>query len=541
MPLVAYHNSWAYFARRFRLDFIGFVEPKPGVPPSPSHLASLIATMHARGVRIIVRQPHEPERNVAFLAQRTGGVVAVLAASVGALPGADDYVSLFDANVAALLAAAGVPMTDALLLLWPALVVAFCLVGIHTYFGIEVLRRNVVFVDLALAQIAALGATVAFMLGHPAQGAATYAYSLGFTLVAAVLLAGTRAWSARIPQEALIGVIYVVAAAAAILLIDRAPQGSEHLKQILTGNILTTGFDDLVIIAPLYVAIAVLHAILRRWLAQGASFAWDFLFYATFGIVVTSSVALAGVLLVFSFLIIPAAIGVLYADTLARQLAIGWIAGAITSAAGLAVSFAFDLPTGATMVCAFGAALAIAGVLYPVLCGDARLMARRAGMALRWCAAILLAGSALWLVAVPRADQPLLDAAEYVFPALRSVYFSRVEFATYDDARRYAERYRVEAERLNATETRSRSQGDALDDVTVQRISSFLKSYGEMRRGEEFVMREVRSRARERVRWTLGAGMVVLALLLMPGAFGLLRQGAARLGPAARSAVREPQ
>jgi zinc/manganese transport system permease protein len=167
-------------------------------------------------------------------------------------------------------------------------------------------------------------------------------------------------------------------------------------------------------------------------------------------------------------------------------------------------------------------------VLYPVLCGEARLMARHAGTALRWCAAILLAGSALWLVAMPRADQPLLDAAEYMFPALRSGYLSRVEFATYDDARRYAERHRVEAERLNAMETRSRSQGDAIDDVTVQRISSFLKSYGEMRRGEEFVMREVRSRARERVRWIAGVSFVVCAFLIAPGALGLVRWSAAR-------------
>jgi ABC-type Zn uptake system ZnuABC Zn-binding protein ZnuA len=109
VPLVAYHNSWPYFARRFRLEFIGTVEPKPGVPPSPAHLASLIGTMKARAARIIVRQPHEPERDAAFVAQRTGGVIAVLAASVGALPGADDYLSLFDVNVAALRAAAGVP------------------------------------------------------------------------------------------------------------------------------------------------------------------------------------------------------------------------------------------------------------------------------------------------------------------------------------------------------------------------------------------------------------------------------------------------
>jgi zinc/manganese transport system permease protein len=417
-------------------------------------------------------------------------------------------------------------MTDALLFLWPAFLVAFCLVGIHAYFGIQVLTRNVIFVDLALAQIAALGATVAFMLGHPVQGMATYGYSLGFTLSAAVLLAFTRTWSGRIPQEALIGVIYVVAAAAAILLIDRAPQGAEHLKQILTGNILTSGTDELVIIAPLYLAIAVTHWLLRRHLSQAGSARWEFVFYATFGIVVTSSVALAGVLLVFSFLIIPAAIGVLYARRLARQLAIGWITGTMTSAAGLAASFAFDLPTGATMVCAFGGALALAGALYPFLRADARLAARRAAGALRWCAVLVLAGSALLLMLSPRADQPLLDATEYAFPALRSAYFTRTEAATFADARDYAERHRVQAERLNEIETRSRSQGDALDDQMVQRISSFLKSYGEMRRGEEFVMREVRSRARERIRWIAGPALLVLAYLIAPGALGLLRRGA---------------
>ena len=106
VPLVAYHNSWAYFARRFRLDFVGFVEPKPGVPPSPFHVASLISLMQTRQARIIVRQAHEPERDVAFLARRTNSAVVVLAASVGALPDARDYISLFDANVAALTAAA---------------------------------------------------------------------------------------------------------------------------------------------------------------------------------------------------------------------------------------------------------------------------------------------------------------------------------------------------------------------------------------------------------------------------------------------------
>src|SRR5438034_11588797 len=253
-------------------------------------------------------------------------------------------------------------MSGALALLWPSFLVAFCLVGIHAYFGIQVLKRNVIFVDLALAQIAALGATVAFMLGHPALAPATYAYSLAFTLLAALLIASTRVLAQRIPQEALIGVIYVVAAAAAILLIDRAPQGSEHLKQILTGNILTTGLSEILVIVPLYLGVGLLHFVLRGRLTQSGSLFWEFVFYATFGVVVTSSVALAGVLLVFSFLIIPAAIGVMFASTLPRQLAIGWTAGTLTSGVGLAASFAFDLPTGATMVCVFGAGLALAGL-----------------------------------------------------------------------------------------------------------------------------------------------------------------------------------
>ena len=106
MPIVAYHNSWPYFARRFRLDVVGFIETKPGVPPSPSHLAAIVRDMRARGARIVVREPHEPERDVAFVASKTGAQVVTLAASVGALPRADDYISLFDVNVEALTSAA---------------------------------------------------------------------------------------------------------------------------------------------------------------------------------------------------------------------------------------------------------------------------------------------------------------------------------------------------------------------------------------------------------------------------------------------------
>ena len=461
MPLVAYHNSWAYFARRFRLDFVGFVEPKPGVPPSPFHIASLISLMQARKARIIVRQPHEPERDVAFLAKRTGSKVVVLASSVGARAGrARLPVAVRHERRRA--AGGGQAMMAALEFLWPPFLVAFCLVGIHAYFGIQVLTRNIVFVDLALAQIAALGATVAFMLGHPALGAPTYGYSLAFTLLAAVLLAFTRAWSARIPQEALIGVIYVVAAAAAILLIDRAPQGAEHLKQILTGNILLTGLE-----------IGRRHrAALRRdrrccigSCARGCttgSFAWEFVFYATFGVVVTSSVALAGVLLVFSFLIIPAAIGVLYADTIGRQLAIGWIAGTRHQRArpcGVVPARPADRRHHGLHVRRIAGGR---GHALSVSARRCRPASRGAIVTLRWGVAALLAGSALLLMAAPRADQPLLDAAEYALPSLRTLYLNGTEAATYEDARRYAERYRAEAERLNAIEMKSRAQGAAI-------------------------------------------------------------------------------
>jgi zinc/manganese transport system permease protein len=407
-------------------------------------------------------------------------------------------------------------MIEALTFLWPSFLVAVCLVGIHAYFGIQVLVRKVIFVDLALAQIAALGATVAFMLGHPAQSPATYGYSLAFTLLAAVLLALTRSWGTRVPQEALIGVIYVVAAAAAILLIDRAPQGAEHLKQILTGNILTSGLDEVAVIVPLYAAVGLLHWPLRHRLSGAGSLLWEFVFYASFGVVVTSSVAIAGVLLVFSFLIIPAAIGVMFASSLPRQLAIGWIVGTLTSAAGLAASFAFDLPTGAAMVCAFGGALAIAGLLYPLLRGDRQRAFRVAIATARWTIAAILAGSALQLAAAPRADQPAVDMVEYALPSLRTLYFTRAEQASFVEASEYAERHRIAAEQLNELEKRNRTEGEALDDVKLGRISSFLKSYGEMRKGEQFVMAEVRARARERVRWSASLGLLTLALLLAP-------------------------
>jgi zinc/manganese transport system permease protein len=206
----------------------------------------------------------------------------------------------------------------------------------------------------------------------------------------------------------------------------------------------------------------------------------------------------------------------MFASTLPGQLAIGWAVGTFTSAAGLGASFAFDLPTGAAMVCAFGGALAVAGLLYGFVRGDRRRALRAAIATARWCAVAVLAGSAVQLAAAPRADQPLIDAVEYAFPSLRALYFTRAEATTFEDAGAYAERYRIEAEQLNDLEKRGRTEGEAMDDFRVARISSFLKSYGEMRKGEQFVMDEVRARARERIRWSAGLLLLALALLLAP-------------------------
>jgi zinc/manganese transport system permease protein len=338
-----------------------------------------------------------------------------------------------------------------------------------------------------------------------------------------------------VPQEALIGVVYVVAAAASILLIDRAPQGAEHLKQILTGNILTSGLNEIAVIVPLYLAVALVHFLLRHRLMPSGSLFWEFVFYSTLGMVVTSSVALAGVLLVFSFLIIPAAIGVMFASSLPRQLAIGWISGTLTSAVGFTASFAFDLPTGAAMVCAFGAALALAGLVYPFFRGDRFIALDTAVIAARWVLAGLIAGSAMQLAVAPRADQPLLDMLERTAPWLRNLYLTKAEIAAYQDADEYGERHRLAAEQLIELERRHRTQGEALDDLAVQRISSFLKSYAEMRKGEQFVMGEVRARARERIRWRVSLGLLAVALLFAPLPW---RRVWARLPRQARAAAR---
>ncbi|HEY3202206.1 MAG TPA: metal ABC transporter permease [Thermoanaerobaculia bacterium] len=257
-------------------------------------------------------------------------------------------------------------------ILLPAFVASLILTGIHAYLGVHVVERGVIFVDLALAQIAALGTTVAYLAGYDLHSGTAYLFSLGFTFVGAAIFAVSRVHrQTRIPQEAIIGIVYAVSAAVAILVMSKATQETEHLKEMLVGNILSVSWPELAKTAVLYSLVGFFHYLFRkRFLLismneqeaerQGLNVRfWDFLFYMSFGFVVTSSVAVAGVLLVFCFLIIPAVAAMLFAERLGPRLAIGWTMGALVSAGGVALSFVWDLPTGATIVATFGAALLI--------------------------------------------------------------------------------------------------------------------------------------------------------------------------------------
>ena len=260
-------------------------------------------------------------------------------------------------------------MSSFLQLMCRPFIACLILTGIHAYLGLHVIEREVIFVDLALAQIASFGATLGFLWGYGLHSTQGYVIALSFTLIGAAVFAMTRLRKPIVPQEALIGVVYAVAAAASILVLSRAPEGGEELKALLVGHLLFVDWPEILKTLLLYGGIGLVHWVARKPLLaisqdpEGA-FAkglrvrwWDFLFYATFGFVVTSSVELAGVLLVFSFLIVPAICGALLAESLGPRLLVGWVAGTLTSVAGIVASYVWDLPTGATVVCAFGVCL----------------------------------------------------------------------------------------------------------------------------------------------------------------------------------------
>jgi zinc/manganese transport system permease protein len=447
-------------------------------------------------------------------------------------------------------------MSDVLALLALPFAAAVVLVLIHAYLGVHVLRRRIVFADLALAQLSALGATVAFANGYPPASAPGFAYALLFTAIGAALLTLLRRLSHLVSQEALVGVLYVAATAATILVVDRSPQGAEHVKKILVGSILTVGPTELANFAALYAAIGLLHWLLRRPLLAVATetrpagrstlsvSVWDFVFFLSFGIVVTSSVTTAGVLLVFSLLIVPAVIGFIFARDVRVVLAIAWAAGIIASAVGLGAAYALDLPTGAAMVTACALLLVLAGGAKALwFVGPERRWAN-VRVAVRSVVALLLTlllGASLWLLGNPAADQPLAALFENATDLGAAAFLAPGERATYASAAHDRVRFQEEVDRLNATEKAARYQGAPLSDEDIRRIASYQQSFNEMVRGERFVQDVLRAKARARERWFVGApaallSIVGLALLLRPH----WRRPAAPAAAAARGAPRTP-
>jgi zinc/manganese transport system permease protein len=254
---------------------------------------------------------------------------------------------------------------------------AMVILAMNAYFGLHIIRRGVIFVDLAFAQIAALGGTIAFLSGAAADSAVAYVFAFAATLVGALFFSLTRTSDAHVTQEAYIGISYVVASAAVILLSSFSAEGAEHIKETLTGSLIWVTWPTVVRIAGVYALIGLFHWLFRRRMLAVTFFPdtidnvrlWDFIFYVTFGVAVTFAVNVAGVLLIFSTLVIPAVIAYLYTTRFSKALLIAWLSGTVAIAAGIGLSFAYDLTTGPLLVVVFGAVLTLAAALRPLFGG----------------------------------------------------------------------------------------------------------------------------------------------------------------------------
>ncbi|HZA95397.1 MAG TPA: metal ABC transporter permease [Burkholderiaceae bacterium] len=399
------------------------------------------------------------------------------------------------------------------LLLWP-LVAGLVLTAIHAWFGLHVLARGVVFVDLSLAQVAALGLTVAIFAGHGVQSEAAYWYALAFALGGAVLFAVTRGYERSIQQEALIGIVYAVSASLGVIALDRAPQGAEHIKQLLIGSILTVTPQEVAALVALYASIAGLHIFFRQALID-VSFhpqqaavrgrrvlLWDVVFYGSFAVVVTSSVRIAGVLLVFAYLIVPAALAGLFAAGLGRRLVIAWGIGIALTAVGLYASWHWDLPTGPAIVSVFGAATALVGVAFALRKFSLRAFGKGVLAA--------MAAVGFLLAAFPRMDQPWLDAAETVVPAIQTGFLTDSENATHREMLESIEHSRNELAQLRQLEQDVNWGTQSMSPEKVERLRQYVAGRSEIIAGEQLVLRSLREKARDRQRLMLGLPLLLV-------------------------------
>jgi zinc/manganese transport system permease protein len=388
------------------------------------------------------------------------------------------------------------------LLAWP-FVAGLVLTGMHAWLGLHVLARGVVFVDLALAQVAALGIMVAILYGHPVQSEAAYWHALAFAIGGAVLFAAARAHEAAMNQEAVIGIVYAVSAALGVLALDRAPQGSEHIKQLLIGSLLTVTPREVGELALLYGAIGLLHWIMRRPLIEvsfdpllaGAHrrrvFLWDVVFYGSFALVVTSSVRIAGVLLVFSYLIVPAAIAGLFHRSLQGRLFLAWTLGAAITAAGFLASWSWDLPTGPAIVAAFGAATAVA------------VMSRASVRSLLTWLCGLVAVSGLVLIAAPQVEQPWLP---------EEMFLTADELEIRADSLQSVESASAELARLRELEQDVRWGREAMDREKQERLRQYLAGRSEILAGDQLVLKALSTTSRERQRYVIGIPLLVIGI-----------------------------
>jgi zinc/manganese transport system permease protein len=264
---------------------------------------------------------------------------------------------------------------DMLSLMIPPVVAALIILSLHAYLGLHVIAREVIFVDLAFAQIAALGTTVALLAGVEMGSTVSLLFALGATLFGALIFSFTRMEDSPVPQEAIIGIAYVVASAAVILLAGMTAEGAEHIKETLTGTLIWVGWSQIGKMAGMYAVVGLFHFVLRRYFlavsfhpdqAQKVRF-WDFLFYLSFGVVISFSVEIAGVLMVFSTLVIPAVVAFFFTDKFGVALVIAWASGAVAIVGGIGASFYWDLATGPLLVCSFGLVMVVAMMLRPFL------------------------------------------------------------------------------------------------------------------------------------------------------------------------------
>jgi zinc/manganese transport system permease protein len=421
-----------------------------------------------------------------------------------------------------------------------------CLVltGIHAYLGLHVLARGVIFVDLALAQVAGLGLSVAVLAGHPVQSGAAYWHALLFTVGGALVFAMSRVRRGPIPQEAIIGIVYAVSAAVAVLIADQAPQGSEHIKQLLIGSILSVTAGEVATLAALYAGVGLVHWLIRGPLleisldpdgarARGRALrAWDFVFYTTFGLVVTSSVRLAGVLLVFSYLIVPAVVGALLVHGAMARLLVGWGFGLVASVLGLGASWAWDLPTGAAIVTAFGVLFAAVALVLGARAGWPRVTARgrrafAADLAVGGSGLLGLLG--LLLVAVPGMGHPWLDGLEELAPAVRLAFLDADEREAWADTHQALDEGLAELARARRMQHEAQWGERQMPEPMQERLRQYVAGRAELVAGDRLVLRSLRERARQRQRFVLGLP------LMAPGA----ALAAARLRTRLRRGVKD--